>query len=403
MKTLSLFGAACAASIASIACSPCAQAQTSPSSSEDSVQLYGAIDVGILHSTGIRPYNPDDDAPPSGQTLTINGLSQAGATGSYLGVRGTESLGGGLRLSFRAETGFCNVGLNEADAGGDPYCSAGGFMQRHAWIQLASDSFGSLRAGRQVTMLGYHTADGDAFGNSYLGQVGNIGVIGNNLAGLDMTRMSQGLSWTSPKMQGLQLQAQYSPHSAQSAVLSDPDDIHDPSALLLGVRYEQPRWLAGLDWGRWQRGIGPTEDLWDRTYRMLLAYASVDLGGPRLYGQWQHGSAQHFSGHQETLSLSLSLPLGRGTAMVSIGRFGTSMALQPTQLGMSYARQLAIGYAMPLSPRTTVYASASHIDNEAPGAGLSGTALAVDAAGNLFQGVPGRPSSGIGVGISHTF
>lgn len=382
-------GAACAAAWG------CALAQ------DPQVELYGGIDAGVVRFTGISADRPDD-SPPSGRTTTVSGLSQAGASGSYLGLRGAERLGPGLRVAFRAETGLCNLGLSQPDAGGDPYCSGGGFMQRAAWVQLES-GVGVLRLGRQVTMLAEHSGDADAFDNSYLGQVGNLSLLGNNLAGLDMQRASQAVSWFSPERAGLQVLAQYALHAGQVAQPPDPDDLHDPSALILGLRYRDARWLLGLDWSRWQHGIGSTEDLWDRSYRFAMVYAALDLGGPRVFAQAQEGRADGFSGRQSAISLGLSLPVGRGSWMVSVGRFGTSLAPQPTRLDTSWARQVAIGYSHALSPATRLYASAARIVNDAPGPGLSGTALAVGAAGELFHGVPGRGSSGIGVGLSHSF
>ena len=382
-------GAACAAAWG------CAQAH------DAHVQLYGGIDAGIVHFTGINT-EPPDDAASSGRTTTVTGLSQAGASGSYLGLRGGERLSPGLRVGFLAETGFCNLGLSQPDAGGDPYCSGGGFMQRAAWVQLASGA-GTLRLGRQVTMLAEHSGEADAFGNSFLGQVGNISLLGNNLARLDMQRTDQTLSWFSAERAGLQLLAQYSRHAAALPVVPDPDDLHDPSALMLGVRWRDARWLLGFDWSRWQHGIGSTEDLWDRSYRLSMLYAALDLGGPRAYAQLQHGRADGFQGRELAFDVGLSLPAGHGTLMLSAGRFGTSLAAQPAQLGTSWARQFAIGYVLPLSPTTSLYASAAHIDNDAPAPGFPGTSLAVGAAGDLFHGVPGRASSGIGVGFSHTF
>lgn len=382
-------GAACAAAWG------CAQAQDAP------IELYGAIDAGIVRFTGISPDHPDD-APPSGRSTSVLALSQAGATGSYLGLRGSERIRPGLRLGFRAETGFCNLGLSQPDAGGEPYCSGGGFFQRAAWMELESAA-GTLRAGRQVTMLAEHSDEADAFGNSYLGQVGNISLLGNNLAELDMNRTSQTLSWFSPERGGLQLLAQYGIHAGQESDPPDTDDVHDPSALVLGVRYRNARWLVGVDWSRWQRGIGYTEDVWDRTYRLGMLYAAVDLGGPRLFGQYQQGRADGFSGRQRVASLGMTVPGGRGTWMFSVGRFGTSLAPQAQRLGTSWASQLAIGYTYPLSPSTQIYASAAHIANDAPTDGSPGTALAVGAAGRLFHGVPGHNSSGLGVGISHAF
>ena len=97
---------------------------------QSNVQLYGIIDLGVTHFTGLKP------ASGTG-TVSSTGLSSGAQSPSRIGVKGTEDLGGGLKVFFTAETGFCSAGTNSAaltTAGANPsnFCSGGGFMQRQA-------------------------------------------------------------------------------------------------------------------------------------------------------------------------------------------------------------------------------------------------------------------------------
>ncbi|MBU6511981.1 MAG: porin, partial [Betaproteobacteria bacterium] len=90
------------------------------------VQLYGLIDLGVTHFTG-------------GADGNVTQLSSGVQSGSRIGVKGTEDLGGGLSTIFDVETGFCANG-NTGAAGSSAYCTGGpggpGFMGRQAWVGL---------------------------------------------------------------------------------------------------------------------------------------------------------------------------------------------------------------------------------------------------------------------------
>ncbi len=379
---------------AAAACCGCAQAQDS------TLQLYGSIDVSVARFSGVRqhPYDPDVGPVPT----AVTGMGAGGVTGSRLGVRGATRLTPGLRLDFLAETGFCGVGLNQLDAGGDPECSGGGFMQRAAWVGLEG-RLGTLRGGRQATLLDEHSAQGDAFEGAFLGQVGNISLVGNNRAGLDMSRLSQALSWSTPDRGGFGLQAQFTPHARGTRSDADADDARDPQVWILGAHYRAAALTLGFDWSRWRHAYAGAGQTQGETYRLWQAYASLGLGALDLYAQAQQGSADGATGRQRMIDLGLGLPLGRGRLMASIGHHIDSMAPAPRRVDSSHATQVAVGYSHPLSARTLVYASAAHIVNEGATPTRLGTALAVGAAGDVVHGIVGRNSNGVSLGLSHSF
>lgn len=376
-------------------CCACAQAQ------EDStLQLYGSIDVSAARFSGVRQHSRDPDAPPVATSMT--GMGAGGVTGSRLGLRGSGALLPGLKLDFKAETGFCGVGLNQLDSGGDPYCSGGGFMQRESWLGL-SGRLGSLRAGRQVTLLNQHLGQGDAFDNAYLGQVGNLSLVGNNRMGTDMGRASQALSWIAPQAGPWSLQAQYSPHTRGARAWTDADDARDPSALMVAAQYRSGALLLGADWGRWQHAGAADGPALGDTYQLWAAHAGLSLGAVDVFVHGEQGSSDGANGDQRVLNLGLRLPLGSGKLMASVGRYSDSMAPRPTRLDRSRATQYALGYSHALSPRTVLYMSAAHIVNDDATPSRLGTDLAVGAAGDVVHGIIGHKSNGVALGLSHSF
>ncbi len=91
-----------------------------------SVQIYGRISAGISHK--------------SDQTGATTEVSNYVLNGSYLGFRGSEDLGGGLRAIFRLET---NIDTDTGELG-----SRGKFWHRESTVGLADEAF-TLTLGRQ--------------------------------------------------------------------------------------------------------------------------------------------------------------------------------------------------------------------------------------------------------------
>ena len=93
---------------------------------QSSVTLYGIVDAGVLYSNNI-----------GGQTLY--GASSSNLQGSRWGLRGTEDLGGGLKVRFVLENGF-SIFSGRLGQGGDEFGRGS--------VGLSSQ-FGTLTLGRQ--------------------------------------------------------------------------------------------------------------------------------------------------------------------------------------------------------------------------------------------------------------
>jgi predicted porin len=117
-------------------------------SAQSNVTLYGIIDMGLQRN--------DPKAPGATSTTGVNSGLQSG---SRLGFRGTEDLGGGLKAQFALESGFS--GDTGALGNGDANVTTRLFG-RQAWAGLGGN-FGDLVLGRVVPFSG-GTGAFDMFG-----------------------------------------------------------------------------------------------------------------------------------------------------------------------------------------------------------------------------------------------
>ena len=111
---------------------------------QSNVVIYGIVDLGLNFTNnagGNRAYQMESGYP----------------SGSRIGVKGKEDLGGGLSAVFQLENGF------DADTGG--LGQGGRLFGRQAFVGLSSKQLGTLTMGRQydsvVDFLGPLTASGN--------------------------------------------------------------------------------------------------------------------------------------------------------------------------------------------------------------------------------------------------
>lgn len=126
-------------------------------SAQTNVTIYGVADVGLT-------LNRSDT---SGGTTT--GLDSGIQSGSRLGFKGTEDLGGGLSASFQIENGF-NIDTGTAAQGGR-------LFGRQAWVGL-NGGFGSVKFGRQYAPIFLVVDSIDPFGAGMMGDLSNWFSIG---------------------------------------------------------------------------------------------------------------------------------------------------------------------------------------------------------------------------------
>lgn len=128
----------------------CAAGGGTEAYAQTNVSVYGLIDATIRRVDNV---NAKGDA--------LVGFQTPWFSGSRIGFRGVEDLGGGLRTQFKLEAEYV-IGTGAMD-------TAGVIFNRDAWVSLDSDDLGTLRLGRQNTVArDFAQVYGDAYGSSQL-------------------------------------------------------------------------------------------------------------------------------------------------------------------------------------------------------------------------------------------
>lgn len=123
------------------------------SHAQTNVTIYGIVDAGLVRESG----GPDGN---------VTALGGGVASGSRLGFRGKEDLGGGLSANFLLESGF------NSDTGS--LAQGGLLFGRQLYVGL-SGKFGAMRLGRQYSPYYLALRDvADPFTAGLAGRAGNI-------------------------------------------------------------------------------------------------------------------------------------------------------------------------------------------------------------------------------------
>ncbi|MCE1191440.1 MAG: porin [Acidovorax sp.] len=149
-----------------------AQAQTPASN----VTLYGVMDLGLRHGSGLSASN----APAPGAS---HSLGSGIHTTSRWGLRGSEDLGGGAKALFNLESGL------NADTGAP--ANASKYFDRASWVGLQS-GWGTLALGRQTTTLADAISPVDPLGMRFASFNPSIGVAALSQHGLGIEYGSAG-------------------------------------------------------------------------------------------------------------------------------------------------------------------------------------------------------------------
>lgn len=338
-----------------------------------SVQLYGQIDAGVTHFTN----------SPGSVTSLSSGVQGA----SLIGVKGSEDLGGGLSVLFDAESGFCAAGQSGANS---PACEGGGFMQRQAFVGLQNDAWGTLLMGRQYSVAYLNEKSVDPFDFGTTGSYQTTSLLEKGLNGLtDLRRMDQTLTYMTPDVSGFSGVGQYSFNVGQGALQATPV-THQAHAYTLSAAYATGPLRAGVDLMHVDN-IQNFGGALNGSSKLDEVFGSYDFGVAKLSGLYSRLSNTGVAGHDSTLMVGATAPMGPGTVMASY----TNVKFAGTANAKS--NKYSLGYTYALSKQTDVYASISHISNE------NGANLASGDATDFNTGVANQSSNGYAVGLRHSF
>lgn len=318
---------------------------------QSNVQIYGRVNTSIEH------HKVGSDSV----TAMVNNNSR-------FGFRGEEDLGNGMKVGFALESGF------KSDTGSGMLTDGGLSFARKSQLYIKGD-FGKLQMGR-------------AGGSSY-DYVADYGVLDqpNHDTGTvsdalyqGVGRSTNGISYSTPNMNGLVVEAALSMHEKASAGKND-------NSVDLSANWEL---------GAWSLGAGYTDKGEDQQWGVRAHYTH----GPYQVGAfYQRVDADTMSGACNNGGRACGTRnMARINAMYTMGAsefvVGYGWTDDWSGIANSSANQLMLGYNFNLSKRTKVYALYTKYNNDAN----------VKYGYGFTQGVNfGQDARAMGVGLRHAF
>lgn len=300
----------------------------------------------------------------AGVAVSTSNVVSGGESGSRLGFRGTEDLGGGLKANFVVETG---VTLDAP--------AATSLGNRLATVGLSGDKWGSINLGHQYSPMHGHNASNDAGGYHDLGVVPRAQAFA--------TRVSNSMLYSSPNMSGFQGQlmlgfgengASCSPTAAASANCKGNDDGY-------GLRLAYANGPVAVSYAYHSTKVATTGSLGAAAVAAVPGNAgtaaiaasngatgnntaqafggSYDLGMAKLYANITREST-NASVKTKTWSLGAGIKAGaNGTVVLSLANRNPDGANNDT-------KGWELSYSHALSKRTNLYAGYIQFNADGP-------------------------------------
>ncbi len=305
-------------------------------SAQTNVTIYGIVDAGIAY---------DKDVTAAGHTWRLDSGQQSG---SRLGFRGKENLGGGLSGIFTLESGF-NIDDGTSAQGGR-------LFGRQAWVGLES-GVGTVKLGRQQTPLYYALLAIDPFAINLAGNAQRVFGYGLYNEDPPIRRSDNTITYTTPNFGGFTGQLGYgfgertgdNSEFRQAQVglgyANGPINVqfayHDANTLTLSPA------AAAL-------GAGTAD------FRTAFLGGTYDFGIAKAHLAFANSKAEAAltSLDNHNWLVGVSAPIGMGTVLASYVRNDVR------DIDEGVTDQYALGYTHSLSKRTNLYTSLSYTKNE---------------------------------------
>ncbi|EXU79321.1 porin [Comamonas aquatica DA1877] len=332
---------------------------TSAAMAQSSVNVYGRINTTV-------------ESQKTGDTST----SVMNSNSSYLGFRGTEDLGNGLKAGFQLEGNF------GSDNG------AGFNFQRHSEVNL-SGSFGTVRMGKFNVGSYLATADYISMHNH------DTGTSADALYAYVFPEGNQ-LSYRSPEFGGVTAEFNYGFGEKKTRTVAGGNEIGLPGGVGAVQGTEKGAFDAALNYANGPLGLGlgytraeskrfgDTQKEQQLGLRASYTINSLTLGA---YYQYYKVDSEAFDTKRHAYRLAAMYTLGASEFHANVGR---AQSYKGDFDGFkTSATQWTLGYNYNLSKRTKVYGYFTKINNG------DDAAYGVTNAGDNFRS--------IAVGVRHLF
>jgi GBP family porin len=342
-------------------------ALSSAASAQSSVTIYGIVDVGVQYldqgvnvaATGETPLYRSES------TWAINSGYQSG---SRLGFRGAEALGGNWSAVFTLESGYdVSTGMS---------AQGGRLFGRQAWAGLAHTALGTVALGRIATPSS-GTGSFDIWGSVDPFATGwGINSLGSTFIPSNALREDNSIIWASPSWAGFKFAAQYSANI--SGAESAPSGSNTQGYTLAG----------SWDWSLLKLAatydvFNPSDSLASPLYgnpnqKMLQLGGVVNLKFLKIHAAWANqdnvriiqsgvtvspGTFNPVPGapvNNQAYMLGVSVNLLGGSILGSYQKSDADTTTGRTTAGATYSYEpdydvWGVGFSYPFSRRTNMY------------------------------------------------
>lgn len=354
---------------------------------QSSVTVFGVVDTGFQRVSR--------DVNGSNSDLTASRIASGLAKTSRLGFRGVEDLGGGLKANFWLEAGISTddgsgASTRISTTNQAPASIGGGgqglTFNRRATVGV-SGNFGEVRLGRD-SVVGLLTQEAyDPFDANGVGSLRQI--VYANTAGVSTSvssvRASNMIAYYSPNVAGFTADVAFASNDSQSNAGATKKDGRLASARL------------NYTVGAFNAKVGGTQiDLSAGDFQEFTVGASYDLGFVKPALAFNSNRIKSATQNKTNVIIaSATAPVGPGLVRAAYVRADQKSG------GNNDGSQFSLGYVYNLSKRTQVYSTYAMATNKKSNAT---NVYAVGGAPTLAAGTSaGRKSSGLDVGLTHSF
>ncbi|MFM8692756.1 MAG: porin [Limnohabitans sp.] len=351
---------------------------------QSSVTIWGVVDAA--YSRGSSDVN------------SVTRMVTSGIGSSQLGFRGVEDLGGGMSASFWLEA---SVG-NDSGAGGATTTnnqtsgmgsastalgSQGLTFARRSTVSLIG-GFGEIRLGRDYTPQFWNWTAYDPFGTNGVGTTRTMlssVALGGTTGGVTGTsvRASNSITYlfnhgpnATYASGGAGLHAAVQTYFGEMLSNAAGGTSKDGSGSGIRVGYNAGPLSLAVGYGQTKFAAG--------NMTMTNYGGAYDMGVARVMAQITKDKLGAVSGDGKLLGV---------TAPMGAGQLRASYSTYQNNTTNAESKQTAFGYVHNLSKRTRAYATYARVGNS------NGAAVALGGA----TGVANKPSTGIDIGMNHSF
>lgn len=322
---------------------------TSAAMAQSSVTLYGRVNTTVENVK-----------------FGADKVTEMNSNGSFVGFRGVEDLGNGLKVGFQLESLF-----NSDDGTGST--GSGINFSRHSEVNL-SGNFGTVRLGTFNAASYLATADYISMHNH------DTGLSSDMLYAYTM-RETNKLAYVSPTFGGFTTEIQHSFHEEATGGRNAWD---------LAVNYANGPLGLGLGYSNSPTEVNGYGTDKGQQFAARVSYAinALTLGAYYQYAKLQDVNATDADAKRHAYRLSAMYTMGASEFHANVGR-ADKMKVAGTSVNSSAATQWTLGYNYNLSKRTKVYGYFTKVNNGSNSSYLTDVA--------------GEDARSVAIGVRHLF